>query len=120
MEYEDFYKKFRPSALKDFFDNGIYIKLPKAKETDPQPLLIRGGVYIIIMKLILSVCIKNLLNLTLRSQAGYTHLSWSLSLIIYGTVLNNIEELMQWRKLFKVNWILFWYSFVFGVFELLY
>ena len=96
MEYEDFYKKFRPSALKDFFDNGIYIKLPKAKETDPQPLLIRGGVYIIIMKLILSVCIKNLLNLTLRSQAGYTAIDIDLShyIYIYGTVLNNIEKLM--------------------------
>ncbi|XP_067937459.1 alpha-tocopherol transfer protein-like [Watersipora subatra] len=43
VEYEDFYKGFRPSMAKSLYEKGLYVRLPRIKETDPQPVLTRVG-----------------------------------------------------------------------------
>lgn len=47
IEYPDFYKKYRPSFAKENYEKGMYLKLPKSKETDPVPLLVRLGIVLL-------------------------------------------------------------------------
>ena len=47
VEYQDFYKVFRPSIAKDMFDGGLFTKLPRLSETDPQALYVRPGMYML-------------------------------------------------------------------------
>lgn len=45
LEYKSFYELFRPSALLSFYEDGALVRLPKAKLTDPQPMLLRPAVW---------------------------------------------------------------------------